>query len=213
MGLGPTDHTLASTNQEINLASVLKMNPSITFSQPSLNIEEDPEEYEAHLEKLMNSPTNFDNVNIDEFKATVLPFVMHKSLSSAILPTFSQPLSVHSKLVPAPEPVVMSTWRQKLIDREPKKLQASPITNNSQAIQRVVLPSTSMLYNSVSQRTLPKYESTKPTSKHSSKSNLESVGPRKNLQKMLNVSQSTHDLYHTNRFIQENSYKADAPRR
>ena len=57
--VGQTDPTLASTNQELNLASVLKMNPSVTLSQPSLNIEEDPEEYSANLEKLMQSPTNF----------------------------------------------------------------------------------------------------------------------------------------------------------
>ena len=152
----------------------------------------------------MNSPGILQVENREE-NAIKLPFVMHKlnkSVSSAVLLSSNVPLSVKQEA--SPETIVTSTWRQKLLNND-TKLTASPITNRLQAvrIQEAVLPS--MLQNSKSQRLLPLYDSTKPTTHQSSKP--ESVrGPTK-IKSFLNVSQSTTDVYNTNRFITSYSHK------
>jgi len=152
----------------------------------------------------MNSPAILQVENREE-NAIKLPFVMHKlnkSVSSAVLLSSNVPLSVKQEA--SPETIVTSTWRQKLLNND-TKLTASPITNRLQAvrIQEAVLPS--MLQNSKSQRLLPLYDSTKPTTHQSSKP--ESVrGPTK-IKSFLNVSQSTTDVYNTNRFITSYSHK------
>ena len=75
-------------------------------------------------------------------------------------------------------------------------------------VQDVVLPSAISLHNSVSMRTLPKYNSNYQTqSKHVPNDPNNS---RKNLRDILQVSKSSHLIYNTstNKYVQDSSLNA-----
>ena len=140
----------------------------------------------------MNSPTGFNARNKDSFREN------HVSLPSVTLhKSFSQPNFASQQKLPAPKPVVMSTWRINLMNKEPKNL---PNINQSQTL---VLPSKYLSqYNSQSMSTLPKYESTKITSQQlstkspSSKKNFETFNTRFSSQSIQDQSRcrSTHRM-------------------